>query len=72
MSSAQYSRDCIAVGICPPPLEQWQQRRAVRAVAHHAQDADDLLTLLEILGLPAQAGKADAETPQMWRSVRIT
>ena len=41
----------------PKPNSKWEERRAVRTVAHHALDAEDCVDLLEMLGLKAEAGK---------------
>jgi hypothetical protein len=42
----------------------WQRFRAVRTLAHHATDAADLATLLDVLGLTAAEGRVPpAESP---------
>lgn len=35
----------------------WQRHRAARLVAHHARDAQDLVELLDMLGLSAEEGR---------------
>jgi hypothetical protein len=42
------------------PLSAWEKRRATRTTAHHATDAGDLAHLLDMIGLTAADGKADA------------
>lgn len=41
----------------PKPNSKWEERRAVRTVAHHSLDADDCADLLEMLDLDPKTGK---------------
>jgi len=41
----------------------WRRHRAVRALAHHARDAAELATLLDMLDLTAEEGLRPAKDP---------
>ena len=55
MSNIPKLGDKIPLTVASPPPEQ--KYRAARSVAHHAHDAGDCATLLDMLGLTAVDGK---------------
>lgn len=52
--------DSHSASLRPRPLSDWEKSRAARTIAHHATDADDFATLLAMVGLTANDGKATA------------
>lgn len=56
-SSYDKTRVAIEPSTRIPATTAEQLRRAVRSVAHFARDADDLATMLDMLGLDPRDGK---------------
>ncbi len=55
----------------PKPNSDWEQRRAVRTVAHHSNDAAECIDFLEMLGLDPKKGKApEDKVPKAKRPVQ--